>query len=623
MIKEAIYHRPKNSYAYAYDASTLHIRLRSKKDDLTGVELIHGDPYRWAEGHMLSDKIPMSLMASDELFDYWFIAISPENNRFVYQFEVTDDQETWIFGEMGFTKEIEQNRFFRFPYLNAIDVFDAPAWVKDTVWYQIFPERYANGNPERKTNTNEVWGDIPKPDSFFGGDFEGIIQHLDYLVELGISGIYMTPIFESPTNHKYDTTDYMKIDPQFGDQETFRQLVEACHARGIRVMLDAVFNHSGYGFGPFQDVVKHGRKSRYADWFHITSFGDEEGDSLAYESFAFTDNMPKLRTSHPEVKEYLLGVATYWIKEFDIDGWRLDVANEVDHKFWREFRNAVRAVKNDVYIIAEVWNDAMPWLQGDQFDSVMNYPFTEAVIDFVAKEKISATRFANLLVSHLQLYPENVSEVMFNLLGSHDTARILTQCGDDSSRLKLAYLLLFAYPGSPCIYYGDEVGLTGDGDDFAYYRRCMEWDPKKQNQDLLGFVKRLIGIRKSQPALTGNSRLEMRYTDDATGVVVFARRSGDQEIIVAMNAGEQAAEFPLPVAWQEKKITDLWTGKELVLEQGAASNAETAEKAETAGKAVTAATAATTATTATTAISTTASAYRLEPKQFCMLTINK
>lgn len=565
MLKEAIYHRPKNSYAYAYDERTLHIRLRAKKDDLTGVQLIHGDPYRWAEGHMLSEKEPMERLASDELFDYWFIAISPENNRFVYQFEVTDGTETWIMGEKGFTQDVEENRFYRFPYLNAIDVFDAPDWVKDTVWYQIFPERFANGNPGRKTNTNGVWGDTPKPDSFFGGDFEGIIQHLDYLKDLGITGIYMTPIFEAPSNHKYDTIDYMKLDPQFGDEETFRQLVQECHARGIRVMLDAVFNHAGYGFAPFQDVLKNGAKSRYADWFHILSFGEEAGELPQYETFAFTGDMPKLKTSNPEVKDYLLGVAKYWIEEFDIDGWRLDVANEVDHKFWREFRNTVRAVKDDVYMVAEIWNDAMPWLQGDQFDSVMNYPFTEAVIDFIAKGTITATQFGHQLSSHLQLYPENVGEVMFNLLGSHDTARLLTRCDDDRSKVKLAYLLLFTYPGSPCIYYGDEVGLTGDGDDFAYYRPCMEWDPAKQDQDLLNDVKKLISIRKAHPALTDNTRLHVLEANDDAGVFVFARKSGGEEIVVAFNNGKEKAAFGLPSEWQGKTVSDLWTGEPLAV----------------------------------------------------------
>ncbi|MNE14999.1 Neopullulanase [compost metagenome] len=442
--------------------------------------------------------------------------------------------------------------------------------MKDTVWYQIFPERFANGNPGRKTNVNGQWGDSPKPDSFFGGDLEGITQNLDYLVDLGITGIYLNPIFESPTNHKYDTTDYLKIDPQFGDEETFRTMVKECHARGIRVMLDAVFNHAGYGFAPFQDVLKHGAKSRYADWFHITSFG-EEGEQPAYETFAFVPEMPKLNTTHPEVKEYLLKVSKYWIEEFDIDGWRLDVANEIDHKFWRQFRNTVRSVKEDLYIVAEVWNDAMPWLQGDQFDAVMNYPFTEAVIDFVAKRKIGALSFANEVISHLELYPENVNEVLFNLLGSHDTARILTECKDDKGRLKLAFLLLLTYPGSPSIYYGDEVGLTGDGEDFAFYRKCMEWDPEKQDQDLLSFMKRLIKVRKTYGAFTNNARFGLLEASNDSGLLVFTRGEGKQKIVVALNNGEAPVEVALPNALAEQTIVDAWSDNKDALGQEALS----------------------------------------------------
>ncbi|MNW37345.1 Neopullulanase [compost metagenome] len=571
MIKEAVYHRPKNNYAYAYDTKTLHLRLRSKKEDISIVNLIYGDPYRWAEDRMISDAIPMQKLTSDELFDYWFIAISPENNRFVYMFELHDGDETTVYGEKGFTSSVDDNRFFRFPYLNAIDVFDAPAWVKDTVWYQIFPERFANGNPGRKTNVNGAWGDTPKPDSFFGGDLEGITQHLDYLVDLGITGIYLNPIFESPTNHKYDTTDYLKIDPQFGDEETFKTMVKECHARGIRVMLDAVFNHSGYGFAPFQDVLKHGSKSRYADWFHITNFGDGQGDQPSYETFAFVPEMPKLNTTNPEVKEYLLKVSKYWIEEFDIDGWRLDVANEIDHKFWRQFRNTVRSVKDDLYIVAEVWNDAMPWLQGDQFDAVMNYPFTEAVIDFVAKRKIGAEKFANEVISHLELYPDNVTEVLFNLLGSHDTARILTECQDDKGRLKLAFLLLLTYPGSPSIYYGDEIGLTGDGDDFAYYRKCMEWEEEKQDQDLLSFMKRLIKIRKTYSAFTDNARFGLLEANNDSGLLVFTRGQGAQQMIVAINNGEAPVNVIVPATYNNSTIRDAWSESNEVLGQKALS----------------------------------------------------
>lgn len=571
MIREALYHRPKNNFAYAYDDQTLHIRLRAKKNDLTSVNLIFGDPYRWAEQHMVSDTTAMEIVASDELFDYWFIAIKPENNRFVYMFEVSDGTETVIYGEKGFTQGLDENRFFRFPYLNAIDVFDAPAWAKDTVWYQIFPERFANGNPGRKTNTNETWGDVPKPNSFFGGDLEGITQNLDYLAELGITGIYLNPIFESPTNHKYDTTDYMTIDPQFGDEQTFKQFVQECHARGIRVMLDAVFNHCGDTFGPFQDVLKNGPSSRYADWFHILSYGEKEGEQAKYETFAFADIMPKLNTRNPEVKEYLLNVSKYWIEEFDIDGWRLDVANEIDHKFWREFKNTVRSVKSDLYMVAEIWNDSMPWLQGDQFDSVMNYPVTESIIDFVAKRKINAEQFANELISHLQLYPENVNEVLFNLLGSHDTARILTICKEDKELLKLCYLLLLTYPGCPSIYYGDEIGLTGDGDDFCYYRKCMEWDPEKQDQDILSTVKRLIWIRRNNPAFTANAYYKVLESNSDTGVVVFARREGAKQFVIALNNGEAAADVKVAVSTSSNAVQDIWNEEALQVQGGQVS----------------------------------------------------
>src|SRR5699024_5658775 len=209
----------------------------------------------------------------------------------------------------------------------------------------------------------------------------GIIKHLDYLVDLGINGIYFTPIFKAHSNHKYDTIDYMEIDPQFGDKSTFKELVKACHEKGIRIMLDAVFNHSGYYFSQFQDVLEKGENSKYKNWFHIKDFPIQTDPVPNFDSFAFTSHMPKLNTEHPDVKQYLLDVATYWIKEFDIDGWRLDVANEVDHQFWREFRTAVKSVKQDVYILGEIWHDSMPWLQGDQFDAVMNYPFTNSAIE--------------------------------------------------------------------------------------------------------------------------------------------------------------------------------------------------------------------------------------------------
>ncbi|TWD94527.1 alpha amylase catalytic subunit [Neobacillus bataviensis] len=322
--------------------------------------------------------------------------------------------------------------------------------------------RFANGNPKLNPEGTLTWGSQnPEPDTFFGGDLEGIIENINHLVKLGVTGIYFTPIFKAVTNHKYDTIDYMEIDPHFGDKFTFKELVEVCHKNGIRVMLDAVFNHSGFYFNAFQDVLEKQEKSNYKDWFHLREFPVQAFPEPNYDTFAFTHMMPKLNTEHPEVKEYLLHVAKYWIEEFDIDGWRLDVANEVDHEFWRAFRKTVKAIKPDAYILGEIWHDSMPWLQGYQFDAVMNYPFTNTSLDFFAKDKINAEEFAQQLTKVLTSYPKNVNEVAFNLLGSHDTPRVLTVCDENIDKLKLLFLFQLSFIGTPCIYYGRRNRING------------------------------------------------------------------------------------------------------------------------------------------------------------------
>lgn len=566
MLKEAIYHRPKNSFAYAYDKETLHIRLRAKKGDLTKVYLIFGDPYQWTiEGWNNSTK-PMSLEGSDKLFDYWFVEVKPDFRRLRYGFELHDENGSIVYGERGFKDRDPKDSgfYFCFPFLNQADVFQAPEWVKDTVWYQIFPERFANGNPLLEPDNVRPWGsEDPKPTSFFGGDFEGIIQNIDHLVELGITGIYFTPIFKAPSNHKYDTINYLEIDPQFGDKQTFKKLVKICHENGIRVMLDAVFNHSGFYFDAFQDILENQEKSKYIDWFHLREFPVKPLPEPNYDTFAFTHMMPKLNTENPEVKEYLLNVGRYWIEEFDIDGWRLDVANEVDHQFWREFRTAVKSVKPDIYILGEIWHDSMPWLQGDQFDAVMNYPFTEATLDFIAKDKIKAEEFADQLTKVLTLYPKNVNEVAFNLLGSHDTPRILTICNDRKEKLRLLFLFQLSFLGTPCIYYGDEIGLTGENDPGC--RKCMVWDEKEQDFELFSFVKKVISLRKEYKILGSHGEFKILETNDRTNHIIYSKKSNDEMIIITINNSSEKIEVNIPYDFTGKISFDIWNN-ELVKE---------------------------------------------------------
>lgn len=546
MLKEAIYHRPKNNFAYAYDQDTLHITLQTKTDDVHSVVLIYGDPYDWENDKWQMKTAEMVKSGTTAMHDYWFIAVTPEFRRMRYGFRCSDASETTFFTEQGFYAEqpADTAYYFCFPYLNKADVFTAPEWVKHTVWYQIFPERFANGDPGLNPVGTLPWASTePTPTNFFGGDFQGVIDHLDYLVELGINGIYFTPIFKAHSNHKYDTIDYMELDPQFGDKETFRRLVDACHKRGIRVMLDAVFNHSGYYFPPFQDVLKKQEKSAYKDWFHFWDFPAVPGTRPNYDTFAFVGSMPKLNTENPDTKKYLLDVASYWIEEFDIDGWRLDVANEVDHAFWREFRQVVKNAKPDAYILGEIWHDSMPWLQGDQFDAVMNYPFTNGAIDFFAKGEIRATNFIHLITDVLHMYPKNVNEVAFNLLDSHDTPRILTLANGEKDRVKLLYLFQLSFLGTPCIYYGDEIGMAGGQDPGC--RECMEWDESNQDREMFRYVQKLINLRKTDEAFGNDGDFQFIHANDERNCIIYEKSDADKRLLFVVNNSKIKAQVPV------------------------------------------------------------------------------
>ncbi|WP_070119829.1 alpha-glycosidase [Bacillus marinisedimentorum] len=565
MLKEAIYHRPKNNYAYAYDKTTLHIRIRTKKNDMDAVELLHGDPYDWIDGEWQVSYSLMQKSGSDDLFDYWFIAIKPPFRRLRYGFRMFSGTEKTTFTERGFYDESpvdDTAYYFAFPFMNPIDVFNAPDWVRDTVWYQIFPERFANGDSSIDPEGALPWGSTdPTPENFFGGDFRGIINHLDYIENLGITGIYFTPIFKAKSNHKYDTIDYMEIDPQFGDKETFRELVQECHKRGIRVMLDAVFNHSGYHYPAFQDVLDKGEASEYKDWFYLREFPIKTEPRPNYDTFAFEKNMPKLNTEHPEVKKYLLDVARYWIEEFDIDGWRLDVANEIDHQFWRDFRKAVKEAKPDAYILGEIWHDAMPWLQGEQFDAVMNYPFTNGAVEFFAKSTMSAGEFADTITKVLHSYPENVNEVAFNLLDSHDTPRVLTLAGGNKEKVKLLYLFQLSFIGTPCIYYGDEIGMSGGQDPGC--RKCMVWEEANQDLDMLDHVRKLLALRKNVPAFGNSGGLRFIQANDDSNTVVYEKAGGDSRLLFIINNSRQTREVSFHYDFKDKTAIDLWNGNQI------------------------------------------------------------
>nr|WP_263323345.1 glycoside hydrolase family 13 protein [Neobacillus sp. Marseille-Q6967] len=565
MLKEVIYHRPKDNYAYVCTNNLLHIQIRTKRDDVKQVTLIYGDPYNWSQKEWQTAAKKMKKSGSDQLFDYWVVSVKPALKRLRYGFLLEDEQESICFTEKGFYSVPpldDTGYYFCFPFMNPIDIFRAPDWVKNTVWYQIFPERFANGNPKNDPEGALPWGSAdPSPSNFFGGDMEGVIDRIPYLKELGISGIYFTPIFKAYSNHKYDTIDYLEIDPQFGTKETFKELIRVCHQNGIKVMLDAVFNHSGFYFPQFQDVLENGETSRFKDWFHTHEFPLVTEPQPNYDVFAFTPFMPKLNTENPEVKEYLLEVGRYWVREFDIDGWRLDVANEVDHAFWRDFRKEVKRIKPDLYILGEIWHDAMPWLRGEQFDAVMNYPFTTNILNLFAKQTITVKEFVENMTGVIHMYPQPVNEVAFNLVGSHDTPRILTECQEDVDRVKQIYTLLLTYSGSPCIYYGDEIGLTGTMDPGC--RKCMEWDKERQNTDLFQHIQKLIQLRKQYPLLANEGELSFIYSEEQKNLLAFTKSNEEKMILVLLNTGKDHIHYKLPAHLQNKPAKNLWNQRKV------------------------------------------------------------
>jgi neopullulanase len=437
-----------------------------------------------------------------------------------------------------------------------------PDWVRDAVFYQIFPDRFARSVTVPKPGHLDEWGATPTYHGYQGGDLVGVIEHLDYLQDLGINAIYFTPIFQSASNHRYHTHDYEKVDPMLGGNAALASLIEEAHARKIRVVLDGVFNHASRGFFQFHDIMENGPNSAYLDWFHVSGFPLNAYDSAKrpnYGAWWGLPALPKFNTGSPEVREFLWGIGRRWI-DAGIDGWRLDVPNEIDDdSFWREFRRRVRTGNPDAYIVGEVWTDAQRWLQGDMWDAVMNYHFTRACIAYFIGERVNeqdlrrtslhptgppgAEGFRRAIERLLGLYAPEINAVMLNLLGSHDMARFVTLANGDLSALRLATTFQFTYPGAPSVYYGDEIGLHGGHDPFN--RGAFPWHKTEGwDRELLHEFQRLIALRRTRPALRRGS---YRILHAAGDLFAHARQLDGETIVVAFNTATRHHKMSIPL----------------------------------------------------------------------------
>lgn len=542
MNKYAVQHIMDSSYCFPTGEHDITIRLRTAKDDISQVWIFYESKYRIQEHQ---NKAEMTKVFSGSEFDYYSISLHLEDTRLAYVFYLFDGKEYKYFSEDGLTDTYDYSKgyynFFQFPYINKVDILPMVDWMRSARFYQIFVDRFNIGDKSKDMSyVNMEWGEKPTPKSFAGGDIKGITEKLDYIKNLGIDSIYLTPIFKSISNHKYDISDYLEIDKDFGTKEDLRDLVDKAHEKGMHIVLDAVFNHCSDEMIQFQDVLKNGIASEYHDWFIID--GDKpDQEKVNYETFASCNYMPKLDTSNPEVRKFLIGIAVHYINEYHIDGWRLDVSDEVSHDFWREFRRAVKEAAPEAVIIGENWHDASVYLKGDQYDSIMNYAFTKAALDYWSTDQLDAKGMAQRLNDLLARNSDTVDHMMLNLLDSHDTHRFFSEVHEDESRLKEALCLLYLYPGVPCIFYGTELKTTGGYDPDC--RKCMDWDKAAgvDQTDIYKIITALADLRKTYDF---SSSLPVITADESGKVLEIRYKIGDAEIDLYINNTDTVCTLP-------------------------------------------------------------------------------
>ena len=600
------------------------LTFKSQRNDIETMDVLVSD----AAGER---TLPASVTGRDQAFSYWRAVVTDAPASFRYLPAYRDGETTdYLTAEGMASAKPPTDAWWSFT-VSAFPPFETPDWVKDAVIYQIFPDRYRNGDPTNdpdfsewyyagKTTlpasgkTNEEyyhlvkdWYDVAgltrspyrtdgKPDyfSFYGGDIAGVEQSLDYLKDLGVTAIYFNPIFQAKSNHKYDCADYMKLDPHFGTNEEFKQFVAAAHAKGIHVILDIVFNHTGNAHWAFQDAVKNGPKSKTYDWYEFKKWplpasfgpGGPKPEDYYYCWWGFGDlpdlnydlsranpqenairNISEAKVNQP-LLDHLMDVTQYWIGDMDADGVRLDVPNEVPFWFWKEFNRKVKGIKQDAYIVGEIWGNASDWISPTIFDATMNYAyFRDPVIKFLGQGRGSAQEFDRTLATGRNAYPTQAVQVMMNLIDSHDTVRFRQQVNGDLARVRLAYLFGMTYVGAPDIYYGDEVGMTGGADPDCRRPFLWNWKDDPERVAMHDYTATLAKARAAHEALR---RGDFRTLMVSGPVYAYLRTAGTDRVVVALNAGGTAATASLDLGalGNPTQAVNLVTGETVQLGDG-------------------------------------------------------
>ncbi len=544
MKLDAIMHIPMSEYCHGLDEKHIVYRLRCAREDLKSVTLWYGDT-ACRVNPIVFTPVSMEKVACDKLFDYWEAIVDSLYDRIYYYFDMDDGERSLLYYGYVFTDRLvdDRSQYFKLPINHRADIAKVPDWVHDAVVYNIFPDSFATSRRSISEEPTTLTCSGQKIHGKLGGTLGGITENVDYLKDLGVNCVYINPIFVAGEYHKYDLLDYFHVDPCFGGDDAFRLMVDTLHKNGIRVIIDGVFNHCGWYFFAFDDVVKNQENSGYCSWFYNLRFPvvrpESAGEYPPYACFAYERMMPKLDTANPEVREYFCNVGRFWIREFGIDGWRLDVASEVDDSFWRAFRQAVKAENPEALLIGEVWETASHWLQGDMFDSAMNYDFRKHGELFFAKNAIDAAEFASRVTHMLLRYKLQTVPAQLNLLDSHDVSRFLSLCNGDLRRYRLAILFMMTFVGMPTVFYGDELGMMGIVE--HEYRQPMPW--KAGSNELREFFKKAIAMRHELVALRrGDFRLVQAQEDSS--LLVFRRGTDGQTVTVCINAGAEPVLLP-------------------------------------------------------------------------------
>jgi len=567
--------------------------------------------------------VVMDKIASDGSFDYYQYLYTWDGKPFQYQYVYTDGDIQQYLGLKGFAAT--KGESYTYPTA-SVKPFYTPDWAKNGIIYQIFPDRFYNGDksndpkftewyyqgvnvgpaPNQKLPKNKPYyhfvsdwydisgltksqyhqGDQPEYNTFYGGDAKGVIDKLDYLSDLGVTIIYLNPVFKAKSNHRYDAADYMLVDPAFGTNAEFKEMVAKAHAKGIKVILDVAFNHTGETFWAFQDGMKKGQASPYYNWYEWKKWPLPDTNSSNFKPSDYYDcwwgfgEMPNLnydlkRPNSEEngvkaiadaqpnqaVVDHILSVAQYWVGDLDIDGFRLDVPNEVPFWFWELFRNKVKSIKPDAWLVGEIWTNAVDWVNDKYFDSVMNYAyFKDPVYRYIVERRGSAKSFDRDLKPGVMNYPVQASQTMMNLVDSHDTVRFLEAANGDLNKLKLAAFFGMTYVGVPHIWYGDENGMRGGKDPDC--RRPMNWK-YTETPDLMNvhnWYKKLISVRKAHSALRTGS-ISTVYAEG--WLYGFKRQDNSETAMVFMNNDNTAHNADLDGVLTSGTWVDALTNKEI------------------------------------------------------------